>query len=91
MEYPPEVLTISKRGRREVRHLLDRGRFVRYDYLDPSTGERTENKVKLVLVGEGGVEEYFIVPTKERRRSLLLAAEEKGERKLWDGRAVVDL
>jgi hypothetical protein len=85
MEYPEEVLTKSKKGKIEVRAIIDRGEFVRYEYLDPATGKKSENKVKLVLRNEKGEqEEYFIIPLKQQGKFLLLKAEVKGERKLWD-------
>jgi hypothetical protein len=90
MEYPKEVLTTSKKGKVEVRSLIDRGRFVRYEYLDLQTGERTEDKIKLVLVKEDETEEYFIIPMKGKR-FLLIPVEAKGERKLWDDEKVVEL
>ncbi len=91
MKYPEEVLTRSKKGKIEVRNLVDYGRFVRYEYLDPETGKRSENKVKLVLFNGEDYEEYFIIPLKQKNRYLLLTAEKKGERKIWDGSNAVDL
>ncbi|HYM39602.1 MAG TPA: hypothetical protein VEY12_05590 [Thermoplasmata archaeon] len=90
--FPEEVLTKTKKGEIEVRALLDRGRYVRYRYLHPETGEPMEGgKVKLVLVAESGkTEEFFIIPTKSHR-DLLLPAAEKGTRKVWDGTRAVDL
>jgi hypothetical protein len=90
--YPEEVLTRTKKGELEVRSLIDRGRFVRYNYLDPETGEAMEGrKVKLVLISDAGrTEEYFIIPTKSKR-DLLIPAAEKGARKVWDGTRAVDL
>jgi len=90
--FPDEVLTKSKKGEIEVRWLVDRGHFVRYRYVDPTTGQEKEGgKVKLVLASDGGKqEEFFIIPTKGGR-SLLIKAETKGERKLWDGEKVVRL
>lgn len=90
--YPEEVLTRTKKGELEVRSLLDRGRYVRYNYLDPDTGEAMEGgKVKLVLLSESGkTEEYFVIPTKSRR-DLLIPAAEKGDRKVWDGTRAVDV
>ncbi len=85
--FPEEVITVSKRGKREARVLVDRGKYVRYEYLDPVTGKKNENKVKLVLVTEDGKqEEYFIIPLKQEGRFLLLKAEVKGNRKMWDGK-----
>ncbi|MFQ5838236.1 MAG: hypothetical protein ACE5HJ_05575 [Thermoplasmata archaeon] len=90
MEYPEEVLTRSKKGKVEVRNLVDRGRYIRYEYLDPETGKRTENKIKLVLMGER-TEEYFMIRTKDGKRYLLLPAEPRGARKLWDGKKATEL
>ncbi|PKK81379.1 MAG: hypothetical protein CVT47_02730 [Thermoplasmata archaeon HGW-Thermoplasmata-2] len=93
MKYPPEVLTVSKKGKTEVRHLIDKGKFVRYDYLDSENGKPVEeSKVKLVLIAENGAtEEFFVIPMKGGARSLMLKAEEKGERKIWDGEKAVEL
>jgi hypothetical protein len=90
--FPEEVLTRTKKGDIEVRSLVDRGRYVRYRYLHPETGEPMEGgKVKLVLFAEQGrTEEYFIIPTKSKR-DLLIPAAEKGDRKVWDGTRAVDL
>ncbi len=90
--FPEEVLTRTKKGELEVRSLIDRGRYVRYRYLDPETGEPMEGgKVKLVLMSDSGrTEEFFIIPTKSKR-DLLLPAAEKGARKVWDGTNAVDL
>ena len=91
-KFPDEVLTHTKKGEVEVRSLIDRGRYVRYRYLHPETGEPMEGgKVKLVLIAEDGtVEEFFVIPTKSKR-DLLIPATEKGVRKVWDGSRAVDL
>jgi len=90
--FPEDVLTRTKKGDLEVRSLIDRGRFVRYEYVHPETGEAMEGgKVKLVLLPESGQrEEFFIIPMKSGR-SLLLPAPDKGERTIWDGSKAVDL
>ncbi len=90
--FPDEVLTTTKKGEVEVRSLMDRGRYVRYNYLHPETGQPMEGgKVKLVLLSESGAtEEFFIIPTKSKR-DLLIPAAEKGARKIWDGKRSVDL
>jgi len=90
--FPDEVLTRTKKGEIEVRSLLDRGRYVRYNYLHPDTAEPMEGgKVKIVLRSDDGKdEEFFIIPTKSHR-DLLIPAAEKGARKIWDGRGAVDL
>jgi len=91
MKYPEDVLTKSKKGKIEVRSIIDHGKFVRYEYLDPITGERSENKVKIVLYNGNDCEEYFIIPLKQKNKYLMLKTEKKGERKLWDGEKSVDL
>ena len=90
--FPDEVLTRTKKGEIEVRSLIDRGRYVRYHYLHPETGEPMEGgKVKLVLLSEDGrTEEFFIIPTKSKR-DLLIPAAEKGARRIWDGKQAVEL
>jgi hypothetical protein len=90
--FPEEVLTRTKKGEIEVRSLIDRGRYVRYNYLHPETGEPMERgKVKLVLIAAGGrTEEYFIIPIKSKR-DLLIPAAEKGPRMIWDRSRAVDL
>ena len=90
--FPEEVLTRTKKGDVEVRSLLDRGRYVRYNYLHPETGEPMEGgKVKLVLLADDGtVEEFFVIPTKSKR-DLLIPAAEKGQRRIWDGKQAIDL
>ena len=90
--FPEEVLTRTKRGEMEVRSLIGRGGYVRYNYLHPDSGQPMEGgKVKLVLRSESGkTEEFFIIPTKSRR-DLLIPAAEKGARKIWDGAKAVDV
>ncbi len=83
MVYPSEVLTTSKKGKVEVRSIIDRGEFVRYEYLDPESGQKSENKIKLVLKTEESTDEYFIIPMKDKRK-LLIPVEPKGTRALWD-------
>ena len=92
VKLPEEVLTRTKKGEIEVRSLVDRGRYIRYNYLHPETAEPMEGgKVKLVLIPESGEpQEFFIIPTKSNR-DLLIPAAEKGARKIWDETKAVDL
>jgi len=91
MDYPEEVLTKSKKGKIEVRSLVDSGTFVRYEYLDSETGKRGENKVKLVLYNGEDYEEYFIIPLKQGNRKLLINAEKKPDRKILKDGKVLDM
>ena len=47
MKYPDSVITKDRKGNKEVRLLVDKGRFVRYQYMDPKTGKIVE-KVNLL-------------------------------------------
>jgi len=88
MGYPEQVLTKSKKGKVEVRKLIDSGRFVRYEYIDPETGKLTQNKHKLLLIIGDRMEEFFIVPLKDGRY-LMIPTETKGKRMVWDGEKAV--
>ncbi len=82
-----EAITISKKGKKEIRTVVSRGKFALIEYRDPVTKERTEDKYKLVLYHDDGkVDEYFIIPTKTPSRHLLIEPKEKkGVRlKVWN-------
>ncbi len=85
MQYPESVMTKTKKGAPEVRTLIGRGKYVQYEYLDPNTKRRVENKVRLVLFKGKKTEEYFIIPLKGGR-SLLIPAESKKGRSVWNGK-----
>ena len=91
MDYPEEVLTHSKKGKIEVRALVDSGTFVRYEYLDPETGARSESKLKLVMHNGTDYEEYFIIPLKQKNKFLLVKAEKKGNRGIYHSGKALDL
>ncbi len=82
-----EAITVSKKGKREIRTIVSRGRFALIEYRDPVTKERTEDKYKLVLYHDDGrVDEYFIIPTKTPHRQLLIEPKEKKgvKLKVWN-------
>lgn len=50
MGYPECVLTRNRKGETEVRRLLGRGAFVKYDYIYSETGKQAENgKTSIIL------------------------------------------
>jgi hypothetical protein len=55
-------------------------------YLDPETLKLVDKKTKLTVKRQDGtVEEYFIIPLKDPRRSLLVKAEgEEKNRRVWN-------
>jgi len=82
-----EAITVSKKGKREIRTIVSRGRCALIEYRDPVTKERTEDKYKLVLYhDDGNVDEYFIIPTKTPHRHLLIKPKEKKgvKLKVWN-------
>jgi hypothetical protein len=86
MEIPETVLTKSKAGKLEIRALDSRGSYVMCKYLDAKTMKPADQKRKLTLKGEDGrLAEYFIIPLKGPKRSLLVTAEiEEKERQVWN-------
>ena len=86
MGFSKEVLTKGKSGKLELRALHSRGSFVMCRYLNPETLKLADKKTKLTLKrADGTVEEYFIIPLKDPRRSLLVKAEsEEKDRKIWN-------
>lgn len=91
MDFPERVLTKGKKGRLEVRSLDSRGRYVMCKYLDPKTMKPADAKRKLLLRDEDGkVSQYFIIPLKDPKRSLLVIAEsEEKERQVWNEKKVM--
>jgi len=87
MKFSESVLTKGKSGKLEVRALESRGSYVICKYLSPETLKLADKKIKLSLKDEkGDVKEYFIIPLKDSKRSLLISAEkEDKERKIWNG------
>ncbi|MCD6483190.1 MAG: hypothetical protein J7K83_02890 [Candidatus Aenigmarchaeota archaeon] len=82
-KYPESVITVSKRGKKEVRILDKRGRFVIYGYKLLENG-KMENKKKICLLDENGKrEDYFMIPLKDGR-ILLLPEKEIKNVKVWN-------
>ena len=91
MEYPESVITVNRKGEKEVRRLLRRGEFVEYDYIDPETGEVKENGKKSIILKSGkNKEHYFLIPLKNGRFLAVLDKEAK-DRKVWDGKKAVEI
>jgi hypothetical protein len=86
MEFPETVVTKSREGKVEVRALESRGSYVMCKYIDPKTMKPADRKRKLMLKDENGViSEFFIIPLKDAKRSLLLTSEpEEKDRKVWN-------
>ena len=90
--FPDDVITVSKKGKKEVRNLVGKGRFVIYNYLNPENGIDEEKKKRIVLnFDDGHREEYFIIPTSDGKRNLFIPTSEKEGRKIWNGKESVDL
>ncbi len=87
MKYTESVLTKNRKGETEVRRLVSRGRFVKYDYILADSGKVSEGgKFSIILKDEKGKEEhYFMIPMKGR----FMAIPEKTTkpRKVWNEKA----
>jgi hypothetical protein len=88
MGFSDQVLTKGKSGKLEVRALHSRGSFVMCKYLNPETLKLADKKTKLTLkCDDGKLEEYFIIPLRDPKRSLLINAQaEEKDRKVWNER-----
>jgi hypothetical protein len=86
-EYPEEAIAFSGKGRREVRLLIERGRYARYTYLDPATGRPVKAGKEAVWLkpdGKGAYEELYIVPIGAGRNFCFRKKGTPG--KAWDPR-----
>ena len=82
--YPDSVITTTKKGNKEIRNFLDYGFFIEYNYVDPETGKEKERKTKIILKSKNGnIREFFIIPTSDGKKYLLIPAEEKQDRFIW--------
>ncbi|KXA91806.1 hypothetical protein AKJ63_00810 [candidate division MSBL1 archaeon SCGC-AAA259D18] len=79
-------MTENRSGEIEIRSLESKGEFAVLEYLDPENLERSDKKRKLVLRKEDGeVEEFFIIPTKQENKDLLITPKEKSRKySFWD-------
>jgi hypothetical protein len=86
MKFSESVLTKGRGAKLEVRTLESRGSYVICKYLNPETLKLADKKIKLSLKNEKGeVTEYFVIPLKDSKRSLMVTAEkEEKERKVWN-------
>jgi ClpP class serine protease len=91
--FPESVLTMNMKGETEVRRLIDKGRFVRYDYIYPKTGKQTEKgKLSIILRNDEGKEEHlFLIPVKGGRFLAVIPKDEKKNRRVWNGKKARDL
>jgi len=86
MKFSESVLAKGRGAKLEVRTLDSRGSYVICKYLNPETLKLADKKMKLSLKNEKGeVTEYFVIPLKDSKRSLMVSAEkEEKERKVWN-------
>jgi hypothetical protein len=84
-KYPEKVITFDKKGNREVRLLVDKGKFVRYKYMDPASGKIVEKgKFSIILRNEKGKEEHlYIIPLQKNKALVVWPSKEKKKRKVW--------
>ena len=86
MGYPNSVITYSKKGNQEVRLMVDKGKYCRYQYVDPKTGKLVEKgKTSIMLKNsEGKLEHFFLIPIKGERFLTLKLKDDQKPRKVWN-------
>jgi hypothetical protein len=91
MKYPESVLTKNQKGEIEIRNLLERGEFIKYNYADPETGKIMKSgKFSIILKSDKGEQHIFLIPIKGNR-FLAIEDKEKKPRQVWDGKKAVDV
>ncbi|HIE37180.1 TPA: hypothetical protein EYP83_03340 [Candidatus Geothermarchaeota archaeon] len=68
----PKSITISSRGKPELRILDVRGRYCRVFYRDLSTGRDIDNKFKIYIEVDGEIVGYLFIKLKEEGKYLVL-------------------
>ncbi|MCS7123209.1 MAG: hypothetical protein RMJ17_01370 [Candidatus Aenigmarchaeota archaeon] len=85
MVFPLSVITKTKKGKIEVRNLVERGFYVIYDYRNLDDFKISENKQKIVLKNsKNQIKSFFIFPLKEKGKFLLVETENKEDIKVWN-------
>lgn len=81
IKYPSSVITKDRKGNKEVRLLVDKGKFARYQYMDPLTG-----KMSIILKNFEGMEEHlYIIPLQPNKSLVIKPKGEKKGRRVWNG------
>jgi hypothetical protein len=84
-EYPESVFTENKKGEKEVRLLVSRREFVKYQYLDPKTGKIVEKgKSSIILKTPAGEEYTYLIPIKQGKALAIFSKSEPKQRKVWN-------
>ncbi|MBW2980441.1 hypothetical protein KY360_03430 [Candidatus Woesearchaeota archaeon] len=86
MKYPNSVITYDRKGDKEIRLLVDKGKFCRYQYTDPKTGKLLEKgKTSIILKNSKGIlEHFFLIPIKGGRFLTLKLKDAEKVRKVWN-------
>jgi hypothetical protein len=85
MEYPESVITKSKKGEKEVRLLVDKGQFIRYQYMDPKTGKIVEKgKFSIILKTAEKEEHLYLIPLNKGKALVIYPKSEAKQRKVWN-------
>jgi len=81
MEYPLETLTDNK----EVRILVEEGKYIKYTYIDPKTGKLIkEGKYSLLLKSETSKRHIFVIPLKDEKSMIVKDDIEPRQIKIYD-------
>jgi len=90
LKYPDEVIAVNKKGKKEVRVLVEKGEYVKYTYLNPETNKIVRvGKESIILKNKQGKQEHlFIIPMKGK--SLLIRKLDDKKRKILDKNKIIE-
>jgi hypothetical protein len=87
MKFSDAVLTKAKGGRIELRAVDSREEYVLCKYLDTKTLRPADKKKKLCLRDkDDSIQEYFIIPLKDKRSLLVASGKKEKNAKVWNER-----
>jgi len=86
MEIPKEAIAENKKGKKEIRWLLSRGKFVWYEYRDPKS-LKPAGKSRIFLKNKSGdIKSFFLISLKNGRM-LAIEADKDENKKVWNDKA----
>ena len=88
MQYQGSVKTKDRKGNEEIRLLVVKGQYVRYQYLDSNINKIVQKgKTSIILKSEDKQEHLCIIPLKDNKYLLVKPKEDEKQRKVWNPKA----
>ena len=83
MDIPKEVLTETKKGKKEIRWLISRGKFSWYEYRDSKNLKKVGKSRIFLKSKDGDIKSFFLIPLKDGRM-LAIEADTDENKKVWN-------